>query len=328
MPLPHEYDKPRCALREKIIAEIAKHGPCCDLNHLDLAGVQNMAALFQGLPFNGDISLWDVSQVRTMQWMFKGTPFNGDISKWNTARTLDMGAMFEGSAFQGDLADWNVSNARNKGRMFMHTKFNGDLSRWDMSRTQQTFLMFAHSAFNGPIGMWDMGHASHTSEMFAFSSFNQCIGAWELPSGGHEGLLVHSQYQGPMPTIGMRAPLPTTPVLDAKYRGDFENKYTLDEARALFGTIKARDAYLQDRVDAGHPLDRLHIEQLAHSQRKPKWASKEVRDWIRLERGMHQTLALPDEESLALLHSGYRQRFLGQAHSNAESLTIDFDSTQ
>ncbi len=324
MPLPHEYDKPRCALRERIVAEIAKKGPGCDLNHLDLSGVRCMDALFEGLPFNGDISRWDVSQVHTMQWMFKNTPFNGDISRWNTSRVVDMGAMFEGSAFQGDLSHWNVSNARSKARMFMHTKFNGDISQWDMSRTRQTFLMFAHSMFNGDIERWDMRHANHTNDMFAFSAFNQDIGAWQLPSGGAQGLLVNSQYQGAVPTIGMRAPLPEDPVLDAVYRGDFQNKYTLDEARALFGSIKARDAYLQERAQAGHPLDRLHIQQLAQNPRKPKWATKELRDWVRSEQSMHQALSLPEEQSTALLCSGYRQRFLGESPPVLEGVSFDF----
>ncbi len=324
MPLPHEYDKPRCALRERIVAEIAKNGPGCDLNHLDLSGVRNMDALFEGLPFNGDISAWDVSQVLTMKWMFKGTPFNGDISKWNTRGVVDMGAMFEGCAFQGDLAHWNVSGAHNKARMFMHTQFNGDLSRWDMSRTQQTFLMFAHSMFDRPIGMWDMRQARHTDDMFAFSAFNQDIGAWQLPSGGADGLLANSQYQGPVPTVGMRPSLPEKAVLDAAYRGDFQNKYTLDEARVLFGSVKARDTYLQERAQAGHPLDRLHIQQLAQNPRKPKWATKALRDWVRSEQGMHQALSLSEEQSMALLCNGYRQRFLGEAPPVLENVSFDF----
>lgn len=327
MPLPHDSDQPRLALRAKIIVDIAANGPHCSLNHLDLTGVQNMDALFEDLGFNGDISEWDVSQVRTMQWIFKGTPFNGDISRWNTRNVQNMAAMFESTPFDGDISNWNVRNARSKARMFMNCPFNGDLSKWDMSRTWQTFLMFAHSAFNQPIGLWNMECADHTTEMFSGSIFNQDISAWKLRKGTHNNMFLNSRYQGGMPTMDLTNQSPGDQVLDPRYRGDFQNKYTIAQARALFGTLKNVDTYLQARLDAGHPMDRLHIEKVIDSKRKPEWASKEMKKWLCAEQSVHEGLNLSKDESMALLNRAYREQFMGQEKPTLERLSFDFIST-
>jgi hypothetical protein len=320
----HEYEEntPRAILRKKIIAELAQNGLHCSLNHLDLTGVRNMDALFEGLDFNGDISKWDVSKVLTMNWMFKNTPFNGDISKWNTRNVQHMSAMFESCSFIGDISNWNVKNARAKARMFMDSPFNGDLSKWDMSRTKNTCLMFSNSAFNQPIGMWDMREARHAAGMFSESDFNQDLGAWVFPSGSHENMFLNSKYQGPMPAIEIKRTDPS--VLNTSYRGDFQNKYSLDEARILFGTLKSVDAYLQSRVEEGHSFDRLHIEKIVTSKRKPTWVSKEMSDWFLMEKRMHDTLNLCARDSLNLLICNYNERFLEHEQKALDCIPFDF----
>lgn len=322
----YENDKARVALRGKIIAEITKHGPNCSLNHLDLTGVRSMDALFEDLDFNGDISDWDVSGVRSMQWLFKDTPFNGDISKWDTRQVWQMSGMFHSCPFTGDISNWNVRNAREKGFMFMNSSFNGDLSKWDMSATTKTFFMFSNSAFNQPIGMWNLQSANHTTQMFANSAFNQDISAWSLPAGTHSNMFLNSKYQGSMPTIAFSRESPPDLILDTAYRGDCQSKYSLDDARALFGTVKQTDAYLQARVDAGYALDRLHIEKIVTSKRKPVWASKELSAWLRSENNMHQTLGLSLQESLVFLERSYREKYQGQTKARVESIAFEFIS--
>ena len=71
-------------LKELIAEAIAKNGPQCDLNYIDVSDVVNMRSLFKDSPFNGDISRWDVSNVKAMHSMFGETPLekNGKIPSW------------------------------------------------------------------------------------------------------------------------------------------------------------------------------------------------------------------------------------------------------
>ena len=72
-------------LKELIRRRMNEQGPKCNLNDIDVSGVKDMSALFEGTDFNGDISKWDVSNVENMGHMFSDSKFNGDISKWDTS---------------------------------------------------------------------------------------------------------------------------------------------------------------------------------------------------------------------------------------------------
>ena len=73
-------------LRTLIKEAIAKNGPNCDLNFIDVSNVTDMEGIFWESEFNGDISKWDVSNVEDMSHMFQDSAFNGDISGWNLAK--------------------------------------------------------------------------------------------------------------------------------------------------------------------------------------------------------------------------------------------------
>ena len=107
---------------------IEREGEDCDLNFIDTQYIDDMSHLFEGSPFNGDISKWDVSQVKNMASMFEGSKFNGDISKWDTSNVKYMNCMFQDSAFNGDISKLYTSKVREMVRMFQDSKFNRDIS--------------------------------------------------------------------------------------------------------------------------------------------------------------------------------------------------------
>ena len=81
----------------RLISEtIKKDGPNCDLNFIDVSGLDDLSGVFS-YPnhfFNGDISQWDVSNVKNISHMFTASHFNGDISAWNVSSAMDLSWMF------------------------------------------------------------------------------------------------------------------------------------------------------------------------------------------------------------------------------------------
>ena len=64
------FPKTKNELKQMIEDEIDKNGNECSLNNIDVSKITDMAKLFYGSEFNGDISDWDVSNVENMEWMF------------------------------------------------------------------------------------------------------------------------------------------------------------------------------------------------------------------------------------------------------------------
>jgi len=99
-------------LRQLVYESIQKNGPNCDLNFIDVSGVEDMDGVFAGVNrvFNGDISRWNVSSVVSMWGMFAYSQFNGDVSRWNVSDVWQMPELFAYSQFMGDVSGWEVTD--------------------------------------------------------------------------------------------------------------------------------------------------------------------------------------------------------------------------
>ena len=131
--------KTKIELDKIIKSRISKEGPNCDLNDIDVSLIEDMASLFYGSPFNGDISKWNVSNVINMSYMFEESQFNGDISNWDVSKVKYMAEMFSGSNFNGDISRWNVSNVAIMSHMFSWSCYKNFL----LCKTVN-FASFAH----------------------------------------------------------------------------------------------------------------------------------------------------------------------------------------
>jgi len=121
-------------LRKLVYESIQKYGPNCDLNFIDVSGVEDMDGVFAGVNrgFNGDISQWDVSCVETMSNMFHGSQFNGDVSQWNVSDVWELTDMFAYSQFTGDVSGWKVADDVICVGMFNGSllELNGQIPEW------------------------------------------------------------------------------------------------------------------------------------------------------------------------------------------------------
>ena len=173
-------------LRQIIFYIVYEIDPCANLNWLDVSNITDMYAMFDEIPFNGDISDWDVSNVKDMACMFKNciqfTGINTNLSNWDVSGVENMNAMFNTCSFNAinnDLANWDVSKVKDMKDMFAYSVFNSDISKWDVSHVKYMDKMFQHSIFNQPIGNWNVSGVKSSSYMFLEASeFNQDLTKW------------------------------------------------------------------------------------------------------------------------------------------------------
>lgn len=191
--------KSRDHLESLIHGHIEQYGPDCDLNHIDVSGIDDMSHLFRGLRFSGGISKWDTSNVKDMSGMFFDSTFNGDVSRWDVSNVTNMSEMFaleekksmksqmqqkaQGGvqAFTGDISKWDTSKVTNMDLMFANSIFNGDISGWNVSKVTNMDGMFYHSKFQGDISNWDVSKVVNMRGMFCrASSFNGDLSKWNV----------------------------------------------------------------------------------------------------------------------------------------------------
>lgn len=82
--------------------------------------------------------------------MFEGTPFDQDISAWNMSGVTNTSVMFNNaSAFDQDLSNWDVNNVTNMALMFRNaTSFDQSLGSWDVSSVTSMADMLSSSALS------------------------------------------------------------------------------------------------------------------------------------------------------------------------------------
>lgn len=169
-------------LKDLVKSTIKKQGFNCDLNHIDISKVVNLAGVFSGSCFNGDISEWDVSHVTSMYGLFFESSFDGDISSWNTSSVVNMQIMFSQAQFNGDLSRWNTSNVKTMHSMFEYSIFNGDISKWNVSNVDIMTEMFFNSEFNRDLSGWDVSNVKKMDRIFQNAMYNQELSGWLLNS--------------------------------------------------------------------------------------------------------------------------------------------------
>ncbi len=173
-------------LRTLIYNTIKSEGLRCSLNHIDVSQITDMAHLFSGRSFMGDIARWNTKNVTTMKDMFKGSRFNGNIAEWNVSRVADMRGMFQDSHFNKDISRWPVGAVQHFDDMFTNGRFSGDISRWPIAPSASTqrmlppqFTGVAPCAFS-PV-QWQhvfAGVANHQANYFKGAPFTPGMTWW------------------------------------------------------------------------------------------------------------------------------------------------------
>jgi hypothetical protein len=98
--------------------------------------------MFQGTPFNKDISGWDVQRVTVMSSFLASTPFAFDLSSWDVSNCRNL-SYFGGQNQTTTFASWNTINCSNFSQMFnASVTFNENIGNWDLRNASNMINMF------------------------------------------------------------------------------------------------------------------------------------------------------------------------------------------
>ena len=287
-------------LKTLIDEAMAAHGPACSLNHIDVSSVKIFTSVFEGSPFNGDISEWDTSGATTMENMFRNSVFNGDISQWNTSRVESMEGMFEDSLFASDIANWDVSNVQTMAYMFAGSKFNGDISRWNTCSVKTMLSMFESSQFNTSIAHWSTESLQTTRGMFKYARFNGDLSHWDvrnLLEGDMHKMFWSSAFKGDLSAWVISSKLAERSIfelLGESFRGKPPST-TLTDAKdiytRMFGSSDAVAGYAHS-----NPFNALHLNLSLQADKCPNGVSAQDYAWVQEQKKIGESLGLSPAE--------------------------------
>ena len=123
------------------------YGMHADLSFLDVSAVTDMCGMFEGCPFDGDISGWHTGAVRTIDAMFRNSGFHEDISGWDTSSVECMDDAFNGAdpgLLLNILPAWTIPSVRSCGFMF-----NGTWADLDEPLGSDLFRLFRDGRLAG-----------------------------------------------------------------------------------------------------------------------------------------------------------------------------------
>ncbi len=160
--------------------------------------------MFDGTPFDQDISGWDMSQCTTVAAMFSNTSFNQDVSSWVFSVPTSVGSVFsQNTAYNQPVWDATVTSV--SGAFYGASSFNQDISGWtpsgitSMYRFARNASVFNNGGVTGSgqgIDTWDVSNVTNFSEMFYFATaFNCDLGSWTLSSSLSDSIDMSSAFR-------------------------------------------------------------------------------------------------------------------------------------
>lgn len=315
-------------LRKLVAHNIDRHGPRCDLNHIDVSGVTDFTGIFANTAFDGDISRWDVSNAIGMQELFASSPFNGDISMWNVAKVTDMSRMFSKTPFQGDLSKWNVGSVTSMHSMFAHSLFNGDISRWNVSNVVTMSAMFMSSAFSRHVADWDVSNVNDMSMMFHNALFPGDVSKWDLGSLKHATHIFDSCYfKSDIPAFKLNALLTGSSMVSSAFCGRLHSEFNdYSSVRKMFPNATAAANYLCFTFKTVGP-GAVHIDYALQNTECPSWFTPALFDWVKTEQAMCMQMGLNVQAARELVTNNFLQGS-SEEDSRADSIPFEFEAVR
>lgn len=314
-------------LRKLVMHHMDRHGPRCDLNHIDVSQVQDFTGIFANTSFDGDISKWNVANATSMQELFAFSPFQGDISQWNVSRAMDMSRMFFKSPFQGDISAWNVSKVTSMHSMFAQSLFNGDISKWDTSSVVTMSAMFMSSAFSQSLADWNVSRVCDMSMMFHNSLFRGDVSRWDLASLKHATHIFDSAYfESDLPQLELSSLLTGSSMVSAAFRGKVSEKiddYT--SVRKMFPNAVSTYnylGYLYKVAGAGA----IHIDYALQHTDCPTWFDVDLFAWVKHEQHLCAEMGMNAQAVRDLVKNNF---LLGASKGErADSIPFEFEAVR
>ena len=223
-------------LRALVREAIALHGPSANLNHLNVACIQDFGGVFQDLTFSGDASNWDMRQAVSLRQMFQNCRLSADLSAWTFERLINMSGTFKATVFSNrvHLGTWNTSTVVDFANTFERTVPNqalglhtwdtrsgvlfdqcfdhawvrDDVSYWNMCSAQSWSQMFFHAHFHNPhlnLSRWDAREVRDFYRMFQSSNFKGNLNAWVMHNAlDLRGMLWDTPFHGDLSSWTIR----------------------------------------------------------------------------------------------------------------------------